>query len=48
MLLCILDYYSKFPIVNIAGSLTTEELIEAVNTVCAEFGLPKKIFQIKA
>ena len=39
-LLCIVDYYSKFPLVRKAGSLTADDLVKAAKIV---FGLPKKI-----
>ena len=42
MLLCIVDIYSKFPIVKIADGLSPADLIRAAKIVFAEFGLPKK------
>ena len=42
-LLCIVDYYSKFPIVEKADGFSADDLIRAAEIVLAEFGLPKKI-----
>ena len=43
MLICIVDYYSKFPIVKKADGLSADDLIRGAKIVFAEFGLPKKI-----
>ena len=41
-LFCIVDYYSKFPVVKKAYGFSADNLIRAVKIVFAEFGLPKK------
>ena len=43
MLLCIVDYYSKFPIVKKADGLSADDLTRGAKIVFTEFGLPKKI-----
>ena len=43
MLLCIVDYYSKFPVVKKTGGFSAGELIRAAKIVFAGFGLPRKI-----
>ena len=40
--LCIVDYYSKFPFVNKAGGLSADDMIRAANSVFAEFALPQE------
>ena len=40
---CIIDYYSKFPVVKKADNLLADNLIRVARIVFAEFGLPKKI-----
>ena len=40
---CIIDYYSKFPIVQKVDGLSADDLISAAKIVFAECGLPKKI-----
>ena len=42
-LLCIVDYYSKFPTVETAVSLTADNLVKAAKFVIIEFELSKKI-----
>ena len=41
-LLCIVDYYSKFPLVKKVESISAEDLIWATKVVLAEFGLPRR------
>ena len=41
--LCIVDYYSKFPIVKKANHLACDDLVKAAKVILTEFGLPKKI-----
>ena len=43
MLLCIVDYNSKFPVVNKVGSFTVDDLVQTTKMTFAEYGLPKKI-----
>ena len=43
MLLCIVDYYSKIPVVKKADGLSAANLNRAAKIVFTEFGLPKKI-----
>ena len=40
-LLCIVDYYSKFPVIEKVESLSAKDLIQAAKVVFAEFGSPK-------
>ena len=42
-LLCIGDYYRKFPVVKKADGLSADNLIRLVKNVVTEFGLPMKI-----
>ena len=42
-LLCIVDYYSKFPIVKKADSITADDLVKADKIVFTKFKLPKNI-----
>ena len=42
-LLSIIDYYSKFPVVNKANSLTTDDLVKEAKITFPKFGLSKKI-----
>ena len=42
-LLCIVDYYSKFPALRRVESLSAKDLIRTAKVVFAEFGLPKKL-----
>ena len=42
-LLCIADYFSKFPLVKKTDGLLADNLIIVVKIVFAEFGLPSKI-----
>ena len=42
MLLCIVDYYSKFPIMKKADSLSADNLIGTAKIMFTEFKLPKK------
>ena len=37
-LLCVVDYYSKFPIVERVDGLSTDDLIKAAKIVFTEFG----------
>ena len=41
-LVCIVNYYSQFPIVK-KPSLTADDLVEAAKIVFIQFGFPKKI-----
>ena len=41
--LCIVDYHSKFPIVNRAEDMSAESLIVACKVIFSEYGLPKRI-----
>ena len=43
MLLCIVDYYNKFPVMKRAGGLLADNLIKAAKIMFAVFGLPKII-----
>ena len=47
-LLCIVDYYRKFPVIKKVESLSPEDLLWAVRIVFSEFGLPKNWFQMQA
>ena len=42
-LLCIVEYYSNFPVMKRADRLSADDLIIATNVVFTEFGLPKKL-----
>ena len=42
-LLCIVPYYTKFPIMKKADGLSADDLIRAAKIVLAQSGLPKKI-----
>ena len=42
-LLCIEDYYSKFPNIRKADSLAANDLVKTAKIVFTKFGLPKKI-----
>ena len=39
--LCIVDYYSKFPVMKRADELSAYHLIRAAKVAFTEFGLPK-------
>ena len=41
--LCIVDYCSKFPVVEKIEGLSTDSLISALKHVFAEYGIPKGI-----
>ena len=43
MLLCIVDYYSKFPVVMKVGTLAADDLLQMAKMTFAEYGLPKEI-----
>ena len=43
MLLCIVDYYSKFPVVKKVGSLAVDSLIQMTKVIFVQHGLAKKI-----
>ena len=43
MLLCIVDYYSMFPIVKKVGSLAADDLVQVAKMIFVEYGLPKKM-----
>ena len=48
-LLCIVDYYNKFPVVKKVESMLAKDLIQATKVVFAEIGIPpKKWFQMQA
>ena len=40
--LCIVNYHSKFPIINIMEDISADSLILTCKIIFAEFGLPKK------
>ena len=42
-LLCIVDYYSKFPIMKKADGLSADDLFREMKIVFTQFGLPKKV-----
>ena len=42
-LLCIVDYYSKFPVVKKTNGLSADNMFGVVKILFAKFGLPKKI-----
>ena len=42
-LLCIVDYFTKFPFVKKTSDLSAESLIKSVKIVFEEVGLPEKI-----
>ena len=42
ILLCIVDYHSKFPIVKKVNSLSADDLVRMTNLILAESGLPEK------
>ena len=42
-LLCVVDYYSKFPIVKKISVLSPDDLRHTSKLIFAELGLPKKI-----
>ena len=42
MLLCIVDYYSKFPIRKNISSVAVDDLVHMAKRIFAEYGLPKK------
>ena len=41
-LLCIVDFYSKFPTVKTVDGLLEDDLIRAAKSAFSKFGLPKK------
>ena len=41
-LLCIIDYYTKFPVMKRAERLSADDIIRTTKVLFAEFGLPKK------
>ena len=43
MLLCIVDYYGKFPVVKKVGSLAANDLVQMAKIIFAKYGLLKKI-----
>ena len=42
MLLCIVDYYSKFTVEKKMGSLAADDLVQMVKMIFAEYQHPKK------
>ena len=40
---CIVDYYSKFPVVKKVASLSADDLVHTSKMTFAVFGLPRKI-----
>ena len=46
-LLCIVDYYSKFPVIKKRVDLLADNLIRSLKIVCKDFRLPKKICRHK-
>ena len=42
-LLCIVDYYSKFPVMKKENALSVDNLIREAKIVFTEFGLSKRI-----
>ena len=43
MLLCIANYYSKFPVVKKVGNLAADDIVQIAKIIFAEYGLPKMI-----
>ena len=43
MLLHIVDYYSKFPVVKKVGSHAADDLVQMTKIIFAEYGLPEQI-----
>ena len=41
-LLCIVDYYSKFPVMKRADGLSADDLIKASEIMFVKFGIPKR------
>ena len=41
ILMCIVDYYSKFPKVKMVDSLAADDLVQMAKMILAEYGLPK-------
>ena len=48
MLLCIVHYYRKFPIVKKVDGLSADDMIRAAKIVFADSELPKKIVWMQA
>ena len=46
-LLCIIDYY-KFPIIKKVGGPVADNLIQTAKKIFAEYGQPKRWFQMQA
>ena len=46
-LLCIVDYYSKSPVVKETNSLAADDLVKAAMIVFTEYRLPKKDFSCR-
>ena len=42
MLLCIVEYYTKLPIVKKVGSLAVDDLVQMAKMIFTDYGLPKK------
>ena len=47
ILLCIVDYSSKFSIVKMADSLAAADLVKAAKIMFTKLGLPKKLIQMQ-
>ena len=45
--LCIVDYYSKFPVVRKVEILSAKDLIRATKVVFTKFDLPKNWFHMQ-
>ena len=43
MLLCIVDYHSRFPVVKKGDNHAVDDLVQMTTMIFAEYGLPKKI-----
>ena len=46
-LLCIVDYYSKFPIVKKVNSLSADNLVQMAKLIFAEYGFQRKLFHMR-
>ena len=43
-LLCIVDYYSKFPVVKKVKGMSAKDLVQTIKVVITEFGSPEKYY----
>ena len=46
-LMSIVDYYSRFSVMNRADALSVDDVIKATKIVFAKFGIPQKIYQMQ-